>query len=254
MNDLFYVYLYRDNKSGAVKYIGRGAKITRASVHQLKSHNKDLESWLRKASFKLEIAGPFDSEDMSKAVEAALISSHSPTFNKRQESSKFVFRPVGVPEKYIARLQKNKLTREDLFKGKTNKILLVRITEQDFEDRVGYNQVSPPDDEAIVDRVQRYWQLGGEKFLEKWVVDKDESPTLLLGISGSPGSQIIIASLEIDTKQWSNVTVLKNNLISVPVASNTRLDKYGLRGYRLDKTADISFGSFKSKQFIIIEK
>ena len=130
----------------------------------------------------------------------------------------------------------------------------MRITEEDFENRVGYDQVSPPEDEAVVDRVQKYWQLGGEKFLENWIADKDESPTLLLGISGPPGSQIIIASLEIDTKQWSNVTVLKNNLISVPLVSSTRLDKYGLRGYRLDKIADISFGRFKSKQFKIIEK
>jgi hypothetical protein len=254
MSDMFYVYLYRDNKSSAVKYIGRGAKITRASAHQHKSHNKELESWLRKANFKLEIAGPFDTEDMSKAVEAALISSHSPTFNKRQESSKFIFRPIGVPEKYIARLQKAKLTREDLFKGTTNKILLVRITDQDFKDRVGYNQVSPPGDEAVVDRVQKYWQLGGEKFLEKWIVDKNQSPTLLLGISGSPGSQIIIASLEIDNKQWSNVRVLKNKLISVPLASSSRLDKYGLRGYRLDKSAEIRFGSFRPEQFRIITK
>jgi len=254
MSGKYYVYLYKDSKNGKVKYIGRGAKITRATAHQLKSHNKELEAWLTKQTFKLEIAGPFESELTSKAVEAALISSHSPSFNKRQEASKFVFRPVGVPDKYVARLQKPPLTRDELFKGSTNKIILVGISDKDFHDRVGYNQVNPPGDDDIVSRVEKFWQLGREKFLGNWKVNKKDSPTLLLGISGSPGNQIIIASLEIDTKRWGEVEVLKYKKIVIPLRKADYLDKFGLRGYRLSKDAEIRFNSIAPEHFRIITK
>ena len=254
MSDKYYVYLYKDSKNGKVKYVGRGAKITRATAHQLRSHNKELEAWLTKQTFKLEIAGPFENELTSKAVESALISSHSPTFNKRQEASKFIFRPVGVPDKYVTRLQKPPLTKDEIFKGSTTKIILVRITDKDFHDRVGYNQVSPPGDEEVAARVEKYWQLGREDLLENWKANKHESPTLLLGIFGSPGNQIIIASLEIDCNQWANVDVQKNKLIAIPLKSSQNLDKYGLRGYGLCQTAEIRFGRFKSAQFRIVTK
>ena len=254
MSGKYYVYLYKDSKNGKIKYVGRGARITRATAHQLKSHNKELEAWLAKQTFKLEIAGPFENELTSKAVEAALISSHSPTYNKRQEASKFIFRPVGVPDKYVTRLQKPPLTRDELFKGSTTKIILVRITDKDFHDRVGYNQVSPPGDEEVVARVEKYWQLGREDLLENWKVNKKDSPTLLLGISGSPGNQIIIASLEIDTKRWGEVEVLKYKKIVIPLSKANYLDKFGLRGYRLSKDAEIRFNSIAPEHFRIITK
>lgn len=78
-----------------------------------------------------------------------------------------------------------------------------------------------------------YCQLGREDLLKNWKANKHESPTLLLRIFGSPGNQIIIASLEIDCKQWANVDIQKNKLIAIPLKSSQNLDKYGLRGYRL---------------------
>lgn len=249
-----YVYQYRDKKNGKVLYVGRGKSPSRAVSHQKASHNVELESWLEKGQFKLEIAGPFGNQEVAKAVESALISSLTPKFNGRQESSRYTFRPLGVPEQFVSRLEKEPLGFDDLFKGNTKKILLVRVTDQNFQDRVGYDLVSPPTDEDVVERVRKYWQLGGEQYLENWMSDPDNSPTLLLGVTGAPGSQIIIASLAIDVAAWNKVEIHKGNLIDIPLKEPSKLDKHYLRGYRIKESAEIAFGRYRQDFFNIIEK
>ena len=160
-----YVYIYKDQNTSKIKYAGRGKSATRASSHQKKTHNSELENWLKNASYKLEIAGPYENEQTAIAVEEALISTHQPEFNMRKESSKYSFRPMGVPEKYVTRLEQRPLNYVDLFKGNTESVILVKVTDKTLGDRVGYNLVGPPSDAAIVERVEKYWQLGNDKYL-----------------------------------------------------------------------------------------
>ena len=249
-----YVYIYRDPKTSKIKYAGRGKSATRASSHQKKTHNSELENWLKDASYKLEIAGPYENEQTAIAVEEALISTHQPEFNMRKESSKYSFRPLGVPEKYITRLEQQPLEYDRLFKGNTESIILVKVTDKTLGDRVGYNLVDPPSDDAIVERVEKYWQLGNDKYLGTWIKDKKLSPTLILGITGSPGNQVIIASLEVDISAWDAVEVMKKKLITVPLKDRSKLDKHYLRGYRIALSADIKFGRSIQEHFRVIQK
>lgn len=252
-----YVYIYRNQNNDKVRYVGRGKKATRAVQHQNKSHNKNLEDWLQKNKYKLEISGPYGDNETAIAVESALISALNPDFNMRKESTQYSFRPLGVPNKYVSRLQKEPLGLNELFKNNTQRILLVKVTDKKLRDeRVGYQLDNPPNDSDIVARVEKYWLLGSSEYREQWICNRNESPTLLLGVTGSPGNQIIVASLEIDTKSWGSVIESEKmkNAISVPLKNRENLDKYSLRGYRLDKGANIKFKQYKKGQYILIDK
>lgn len=253
--DKHYVYQYRDNnQKGIVRYVGRGKDASRAVKHQSVSHNKPLENWIANGKYKLEISGPFGNKDTAIAVESALISSLKPLYNSREECTKYAFRPLGVPDKYVTRLEKTPLEFDELFKNKTERILLVKVTDKPFENRIGYDMVNPPADSDIVERVKQYWQLGNEQYLNSWIKNKNESPTLLLGVTGSPGNQIIIASLAIDINAWDKVTVAPYKLITVPLKDPTKLDKFCLRGYRINKSAGIKFSRNRQDFFNLIEK
>ncbi|WP_305462371.1 hypothetical protein [Photobacterium leiognathi] len=62
-----YVYIYRNQNNDKVRYVGRGKKATRAVQHQNKSHNKNLEDWLQKNKYKLEISGPYGDNETAIA-------------------------------------------------------------------------------------------------------------------------------------------------------------------------------------------
>jgi hypothetical protein len=103
-----FVYLYRD-RSGRPIYVGYGHSAQRAISHRGASHNKELKGWLAKDDFDLQLAGPYSSEQEAKAVEAALISSMQPRFNRTPgDGPKFA--PVGVPPHLWQRPQMKPLT------------------------------------------------------------------------------------------------------------------------------------------------
>jgi hypothetical protein len=64
-----YVYMYRDDKN-KVRYIGYGYQAARATSQQSTSHNPQLEAFLtdKNSQYSLEIAGPFATEIMGRAV------------------------------------------------------------------------------------------------------------------------------------------------------------------------------------------
>src|SRR5262245_4855336 len=97
-----YVYLYRD-KQGTVKYVGYGRGSSRAISHTNISHNSRLKTFLDKKNYTLEIAGPFDSKPIGTALETALISALKPEYNVVQGSTRYRFRPLGVPQRFVAR-------------------------------------------------------------------------------------------------------------------------------------------------------
>jgi hypothetical protein len=249
-----YVYLYRD-EGGQPRYVGYGELVTRASVHLIKSHNPNLAAFVLEKKFTIEVAGPFESEAVGRTVETTLISALKPDLNVVQGSSDSRFRPLGVPKEYASRLQERPLLLEDFIsvQGTLSKpALFVTVGDKDFGDgRTGYNPANPPSDEQVLKRVDRWWQLS--RHSPEWVVSANESPSLLIGVNGKPGTQIVIASILIDRNGWNNVESIGEGKISVPTLPTPNLDAFKFRGRRIDKAAGIAFGGIPAAFFMVLK-
>ena len=249
MNENFFVYIYKD-KNDNIQYVGYGKNSERAVSHQTKTHNKPLEELIMGGEYTVHIAGPFDSEITARSVEAALISALDPFCNQKQEKKEWRFRPVGVKPELSFRLSEIPLQTEDLLKH-NKQVLFVRISNIDFANRVGYDISSPPKDEDIVARVSKFWQL--KKFIPKWIENPIESPSLLIGVVGSPGSQVIISSMEIDTNSWGDVEIHEGGRIEIPLKNPQQLDMHNLRGRKIDKSVGLKFGAIRPQFFKILK-
>jgi hypothetical protein len=248
-----YVYLYRD-KQGRPKYVGYGERIERASVHLIKSHNPKLAKFIEEESnFTIEVAGPFENEALGRTVETALISALNPSFNENKGPSGFRFRPLGVPAEYAGRLSEHPLKKEDFIskQGASPKaVIFVKVGNKDFGDgRTGYDPANPPSDDQILERTDRWWQLSG--YLREWQANPNESPSLLIGVNGTPGAQIVIASVLIDTNGWPNVQNIGQGKMNIPTLQTPHLDAFNLRGRRIDKNTGIAFGGISAAFFMI---
>ncbi|WP_320151697.1 hypothetical protein [uncultured Tolumonas sp.] len=248
MNNNHFVYIYKDQKS-SIQYIGYGKNPERAVSHQNKTHNKTLEELIKNGEYTVHIAGPFEDEMTARAVEAALISALNPFCNQKQEKKEWRFRPIGIDGSLAYRLSESPLKKDDFLK-KHNQVLFVRISNENFSDRVGYDISSPPSDEEILSRVRKYWQLN--KYLPDWVENPKESPSLLVGITGAPGSQIVIAATEIDTKLWGETEVHHKGRIEIPLKNN-QIDISSFRGRRVDVSVGLKFGAILPKFFNILK-
>lgn len=242
-----FVYIYKD-LSDKIHYVGYGKNTERAISHQSKTHNKPLEQLIKDKKYTVHIAGPYESELIARTVEAALISALNPLCNKRQEKNEWRFRPIGIDSSLADRPSLNSLQKSDFLKNH-HSVIFVKISDINFSDRKGYDISSPPTDIEIIERVVKYWQLG--KHLAEWIAHPDESPSLLVGVTGRPGSQMVIAALEVDRSKWKDVEIRKNGIIEIPVKSSS-IDTNQLRGRRIDLSAGVRFGAVKSKFFHII--
>lgn len=250
-----YVYLYRD-KQGRPKYVGYGERIDRASVHLIKSHNPKLAAFVEEESnFTIEIAGPFETEALGRAVETSLISALNPSFNENRGPSQFRFRPLGVPTEYASRLSEQLLQKEDFISAQgasPNSVIFVKVGNKDFGDgRTGYDPAKPPSDDQILKRTDRWWQLSG--YLQEWKTKPNESPSLLIGVNGKPGAQIVIASVLIDKNGWGNVESIGQGKTTVPILKTPNLDAFHLRGRRIHKNAGIAFGGITAAFFMVLK-
>jgi hypothetical protein len=251
-----YVYIYRDERGHAC-YVGYGASAERANSHPTKSHNPKLNDLvLKNKKLHIEIAGPFETEEIGRLVETAVMSALGSDFNVAQGPSRARFRPLGVPDNFAERPSKEKLQLDDFIlvqKDSPMPVLFVRVNDKNFDDgRVGYDLANPPTDVQTRERVDRWWQLSG--YVNKWSETPNESPGLLIGITGKPGAQLVIASLMIDRNAWGMVEAYSRGegKISIPLTTPTDLDAFNLRGRRVDRTAGLAFNSFASGCYIIL--
>lgn len=253
-----FVYIYRDER-GKPRYVGYGSFADRATSHSQRSHNPVLAKFLATHRYVVEIAGPYGSEAMGRAVETALISTLHPDINKDPGPSQWRFRPLGVPVKYGDRLTQPELVRRD-FMAKQGRhpvpILFVIVTDKDFTDedcgdgRPGYDIAAPPTDLEIRERVEKWWQVS-KKRRDKWAANPNDSPGLLLGIHGRPGAQFVIASLLIDRKNWATADI-EGGKIRIPLLEPGNLDAHGLRGRRIARSARIAFGNWAQQFYLIL--
>jgi hypothetical protein len=260
--DEYFVYLYRDKKGSPV-YFGQGKDILRATSHKNKSHNEEFDKWLKSASgktAKLELIGPLGSKAVADAIESALISACKPAqslriFNKHPGNGIHKFRPFGVPFRYAERtmqiLEKKELIAVSKKYGST---MFVRINQEDFSTQKGqlsgYDLASPPSDLDIKTRIEKWWQVNARSVF--WSSNPSQSPGLLLGVTGSPGSQFIIGSARIDTTQWGQAEIWKGGLLKIPLLkTDSRLDAEALRGRPISREIGLTFNSFRHSQFRI---
>ena len=250
-----YVYLYRDDRKRP-RYIGYGYRPTRATAHQIVAHNPRLSDFIIHNRFTVEVAGPFGSEAIGRTVEAALISVLNPDLNAVQGAVAGRFRPLGVPIAFADRLTEPPLNKENflLMQGESSApILFVTVGAENFDDgRAGYNIAHPPVDEQVLERVEKWWQL--QKYLGDWAATPDESPALLIGVHGSPGCQIVVASLLIDRYGWQSAQISNAGRIRVPLLPTPNLDAFSLRGRRVAREAGLAFEGFPAGFYIILRR
>ncbi|MGA2557676.1 MAG: hypothetical protein ABSG04_15515, partial [Verrucomicrobiota bacterium] len=133
-------------------------------------------------------------------------------------------------------------------------VLFVTVGDKDFGDgREGYNLANPPADNQVLERVEKWWQLSG--FLSDWIKTPGEGPGILIGINGSPGRQIVIASILIDRAAWKNSEDCPDGggKIRVPTIAAPKLDAFGLRARRVDKAAGLAFEGIPAGFFIVLK-
>ena len=184
-----------------------------------------------------------------------MISAIQPECNINRGKTQWRFRPLGVPSTYAKRLNEDPLTLTQLASlkvaGKTVSVLFVYIGAKKFDDgRMGYDPANPATDPLLLDRIDKYWQIG--PLVEEWKLDAELSPTLLVAVSGPPQARIIISAVEIDGSQWHKAES-DGGLYQVPTKGPKNLDACELRGRRISPEARIVFGSFASQFFIVLD-
>lgn len=258
-----YVYLYR-TKTGKPLYVGYGASVKRSSAHLGKrAHNKQLSQALRQhPNYTLEISGPFGDEHSARAVETALISAYKSEVtlcNVNKGHHAWRFRRLGVPDKLAQRLDKPALNASALksLAQRAGGLILVSINDRDLGDgRPGDLLANLPSDALIAERVDRYWQLLGYAS-RTWRDTPANSPGLLVGVSGSGGARMVVASIQIDRWGWAKSINAsgKGGLLCIPHDNNKLggLDRYQIRGRRIDVGAGVEFGRFRHETFIVLD-
>jgi len=248
-----FVYLYR-TLTGVPVYVGYGHTVQRALTHTGASHNRELKAWLVKNKFDLQIAGPYSSEAEAKAVEAALISSMKPCFNKAPgDGPKFV--PVGVPPDLWERPQMVPLTLGQIGR-QSGGALLVYLAAGDFlvDGRKKFD-AALPSDEIAVSNIEKNWDI--TRLVEKWRIRPESIPKVLIGIHGKPSHRFIVGALEINrvaicdqenlrhAKRWSQ------QRWQIPLIDRESLDFENLRGRRV---SNIKFGQFSHQLHIWVDQ
>jgi hypothetical protein len=246
--DQYYVYIYRD-EGGRVRYVGYGKSSNRPSSHLSGgSHSPALNDFLAKQKYSLEIAGPFESNINGLALETALISALKPDLNDNLGPARWRFRPLSVPEQFAERLALPPLERKD-FVGQPGGVLFVHIKDTDY-DQIGRAAAGPTNDSRmILERLCCCWQLG--TLVKLWLKDHSTCPSILVGVSGHAGSQIIVGAAKIDRTQWQH-TWYKGMLYNIPTAGPEDLDALELRGRQISRQTNLKFGSRRHQVFLIL--
>ena len=147
------------------------------------------------------------------------------------------------------------LNRADFFRRigrEAASVLFVYVGDEDFDDdRPGYNPAKPPKDQQILNRMDRWWQIG--RHLEGWCKDPSQSPIVLIGLAGRPSHRFIIGAVKIDRERLG-LAKKEAGLYSTPTKGPRDLDAFELRGRRISPEANLKFGALASQFFIILER
>ncbi len=237
-----FVYVYRD-RAGNPAYFGQGLHASRPADDAVNRHNRAFGAWLaeQQGQHRVEMIGPLDSKEMADAIETALISACAPStvlsrtlFNDGTGIARFQFRRHGVPQALAWRTAQplGRTYFEDLA-ARHGAILFVRIDEvspDTEQDPRGHGLASQPDEAGILRRLEGPWLLG--RHLKTWAATPARSPVVLVGVSGPPEAQVVIASSPIERARWAEAAPDRQGLVSVPLLGQ-EVDALQLRGHAI---------------------
>jgi len=252
MTQEHFVYLYRTLQGDSV-YVGYGHTVQRALAHSGRSHNADLKAWLSRNMFDLQIAGPYVNEREAKAVEAALISSLEPRFN-RSPGDGPKFAPVGVPSALWERPRMPELSLRQIGL-QTGGALLVYLAPGDFlrDGRKKFDAAAPSDRDAV-SNIEKNWDLA--RLIDYWRRYPRSIPKVIVGVHGRVNHRFIVGSLEIDrerlcdSKNQRRADRWPRPRWKIPLVDPSELDVGELRGRRVK---DILFGRFSHQLHIWVD-
>jgi len=247
-----FVYLYR-TLGGEPVYVGYGHTVQRALSHAGGSHNQGLKAWLSRSKFDLQVAGPYSNEVEAKAVEAALISSMNPKFNRTPGDGP-KFSPVGVPPSLWERPRLPELSLRQIGRL-AGGALLVYLAPGDFlrDGRRKFDAAMPSDDVAV-SNIEKNWDL--KSLVDQWQRNPRSIPQVIIGIHGRVDHRFIVGALEIDRDEICNPRNQRRAARwsrprwKVPLMDSTNLDVAELRGRRVK---DIRFGQFSHQLHIWVD-
>lgn len=241
-----YVYLYRDATGPGVRYVGFGHRPARALSHAAHSHNDDLERWLSRGQYRLEIAGPYPDARSGLAVEAALISAIRPQFN-RSPGTGPTFVPMGVPPNLADRVLEPRRSEEELARL-AGGALFVYLSDGTVmtDGRMKANSASP-DTQVLVAAAEAWWQIG--PLLDYWRSRPEQTPETLVAVHGpAPRSRFVLGSFRIDVRRLltGDLERQASGLWHIPLADRDDADAAALRGRRF---TEIRFGRGRREYF-----
>lgn len=239
MSENYYVYLYRNPTNLKVMYVGYGTEANRAHAS---GHNERVLPEAGK--FIIEISEPYRDEVEARNVEAALIYSLKPEWNKIEGTGN-KFRPFGVPIELISRRTLSPITLGEI--GKITGGALIVLSSEKAEMKTNVDKLSPTnfEDNVIIENIREYWHVA--KYKELWATRPATSPRALVGVQGPTNNgRIVVASIEIDQSGWNETPQAphKTNmpLHRIPLVENSSLDLGEIRG-RLVDDAKFQVGS-----------
>jgi hypothetical protein len=252
MASAHFVYLYRTLKGDPV-YVGYGRTVQRALSHSGASHNSGLQTWLERNQFDLHVAGPYANEHEARAVEAALISSLNPRFNRSPgDGPKFV--PIGVPPELWERPRLPELSLRQIGIQSGGALLVYLAPGDSLRDGRKKFEAALPTDKDAVSNIEKYWDL--KALIDYWDRYPSSIPRLIIGIHGRVNHRFIVGALKIDRERICDPQNQRSVARSprprwqVPLSSPLHLDECELRGRRVK---DIRFGQFSHQLHIWVD-
>lgn len=246
-----YVYVYRDDQQRVV-YVGRGERLARAEAHIGGSHNPGLKALIASGKFSVEAAGPYGTEAVSAAVEAALISVLSvpakPRLANVAPGGGPRFAPLGVPVALAGRLTLPAVSVEQLG-VEVGGVLLVRLASggafTNDEERARFDPAHP-DDTTVFENTTRWWWIGA--LVEHWAAARAETPRIVAGLAGPTARRYIAGAVDIDrSANWDHSAYPD---FEVPAAS-ADVDAAQLRGRLVTGAA---FNQVKPGHFMWVDR
>ena len=245
--DKYYCYLYRDTKTHKVLYVGYATYADRALTP---GHNEEVLALSKgKRHFDTWIAGPYESEEAARNIEAALVSAIGPGLN-RIEQPGVKFGPLGLPGHLVGRRSMAELTVHDIGRICGGAIVVYCNFTSELKSGKPKLTLTNFSDEVVFANIHEHWYV--KNFLKQWIANPESSPSTLVAVQGPTSDRMIAASAQIDVAGWATTPVAEwdKSVHRIPLHYDRGLDQHELRGRR----ANVKFGTGKANYVMIVDK
>lgn len=245
--DKYYCYLYRDQKTHKVLYVGYATYADRALTP---GHNEDVLALGKgQRSFDIWIAGPYDSEETARNIEAALVSAISPELN-RIEQPGIKFGPLGLPSSLVGRRAMPELDVHDIGRMCGGAIVVYCNFTSELKSGKPKLTLTNFSDDVVFANIQDHWHV--KKFQKQWIEEPESSPRTLVAVQGPTSDRFIVGAAQINVGGWATTPAPKwqPSLRRIPLHHEMGLDNHQLRGRR----AKVKFGAGPANYIMVVDK